>query len=92
MIDGLDFDIFFKYKADNRTRGYSWVLVKEWCKLDIRKFSFSQRMIDEWNRLPGDCADATGVNVFGLAGVAAVRRGAWARRVRSGCGHAPTTC
>ena len=37
----------------NRTRGHSWALAKERCKLDIRKYAFSQRTINEWNRLPG---------------------------------------
>ena len=54
--------MFFKYKADNRTRGHSWALAKEQCKLDIRKYAFSQRTINEWNRLPGECDNATSVN------------------------------
>ena len=37
-IEGLDSGMFFKYKTDNRTRGHSWVLAKERCKLDIRKY------------------------------------------------------
>ena len=47
--------MFFKYKTDNRTRGHSWALAKERCKLDIRKYAFSQRKINEWTRLPGEC-------------------------------------
>ena len=27
-IEGLDSDMFFKYKTANRTRGYSWMLAK----------------------------------------------------------------
>ena len=34
------------------------------CKLDIRKYAFSQRTINEWNRLPGECVHATSVNMF----------------------------
>ena len=45
-------------------RGHSWALAKERCKLDIRKFAFSQRTIHEWNRLPGECVNATSVNMF----------------------------
>ena len=55
--------MLFKYKTDNRTRGHSWALAKEVCKLDIRKFAFFQRMINEWNRLPGECVNATSVNI-----------------------------
>ena len=54
--------MFFKYRTDNRTRGHSWALAKERFKLDIRKYTFSQRTINEWNRLPGECA--TSVNMF----------------------------
>ena len=54
-IEDLDSGMFFKYKTDNRTRGHSWALAKERCKLDIRKYAFSQRTINEWNRLPGEC-------------------------------------
>ena len=55
QVESLDSGMFFKYKTDNRTRGHSWVLAKERCKLDIRKSAFSQRTIDEWNRLPREC-------------------------------------
>ena len=56
--------MFFKYKTDNRTRGHSWALAKERCKLDIRKYAFSQRTINEWNRLPWECVNATSVIMF----------------------------
>ena len=62
-IEGLDSGMFFKYRTGNRTRGHSWALAKERCKLDIRN-AFSQRTINEWNRLPGECVNATSVNVF----------------------------
>ena len=44
-------------KTDNisyRTRGHSLALAIERCKLDIRKYAFFQRTINEWNRLPGN--------------------------------------
>ena len=34
------------------------------CRLDIRKFSFSQRIVNEWNRLSADCVGASSVNIF----------------------------
>ena len=41
-------------------------LTKEEYRLDIRKFSFSQRIVNEQNRLPADCVSAStcGVNMF----------------------------
>ena len=38
-IEGLDSGMFFKYRTNNRTRGHSWALAKERCKLDIRKYA-----------------------------------------------------
>ena len=34
------------------------------CRLDVRKYSFSQRTINVWNKLSTDCVHATSVNVF----------------------------
>ena len=34
------------------------------CRLDMRKYSFSQRVINEWNKLPNDCVNASSVNMF----------------------------
>ena len=43
------------FNQETRTRGYEVALVKDQCTLDVRKYSFSQRTINEWNRLPADC-------------------------------------
>ena len=32
--------------------------------MDIRKYSFSQRTINEWNKLSTDCVIASSVNMF----------------------------
>ena len=56
--------MFFKLKEGCRTRGHKTALVKEQCRLDMRKYSFSQRVINEWNKLPNDCVNASIVNMF----------------------------
>ena len=33
-------------------------------RLDFRKYSFSQRTINGWNKLSTECVHATSVNVF----------------------------
>ena len=30
----------------------------------MRKYSFSQRVINEWNKLPNDCVNVNSVNMF----------------------------
>ena len=54
--------MFFRFKNDSRTRGYSLVLVKCLSRLDIRKYAFSQTVVDDGNRLPEDCINVTSVN------------------------------
>ena len=49
-------------KEERRTRGHGVTLAKKQCRLDIRKFSFSQRTVNEWNRLSADCVGASSVN------------------------------
>ena len=56
--------MFFKLKEGSRTRGHKAALVKEQCRLDMRKYSFSQRVINEWNKLQNDCVNASSVNMF----------------------------
>ena len=56
-------EIFFS-RSRKRTRGHGVTLAKNQCRLDIRKFSFSQRIVNEWNRLSADCVGASIVNIF----------------------------
>ena len=62
--DDVGRNMFFKLKEGSRTRGHKAALVKEQCRLDMRKYSFSQRVINEWNKLPNDCVNASSVNMF----------------------------
>ena len=52
------------YKEEKRTRGHGVTLAKKQCRLDIRKSSFSQRTVNEWNILSADCVGASSVNMF----------------------------
>ena len=67
MLNGnenIDRNIFFSLKKDNRTRGHQVTLIKDQCRLDIRKYPFSQRTINEWTKLSTDCVTASSVNMF----------------------------
>ena len=62
--EDVDRNMFFKLKEGSKTTGNKAALVKEQCRLDMRKYSFSQRVINEWNKLPNDCVNASSVNMF----------------------------
>ena len=57
-------EIFFTVKEERRTRGHGVTLAKTQCRLDIRKFPFSQRTVYECIRLSADCVGASSVNIF----------------------------
>ena len=46
----IDPNIFVKIKTNKRTRGHNFTLVKEQSRLDVRKYSFSQRTVNPWNK------------------------------------------
>ena len=62
--EDVDRNMFFKLKEGSRTRGKKAALVKAQCRLDMIKYSFSQRVTNEWNKLPNDCVNASSVNMF----------------------------
>ena len=62
--ENIDRNMFFSPEKDSRTRGHEVTLIKDLCRLDIRKYSFLQRTINEWNNLSTDCITASRVNMF----------------------------
>ena len=55
---------FLEIKQSKITRGHNFTLVMKQSRLDVRKFSFSQRTINVWNKLPTKCVHAGSVNMF----------------------------
>ena len=55
---------FFEIKESKITRRHNFMLVKKQSRLDVRKFSFYQRTINVWNKLPAECVHASSVNMF----------------------------
>ena len=62
--ENIDPNIFFKIKTGKITRGHDFTLVKWQNRLDFRKYSFSQRTVNEWNKLSADCVHSSSVNMF----------------------------
>ena len=44
--EDVDRNVFFKLKESSKTREHKTALVMEQCRLDMRKYSFSQRVIN----------------------------------------------
>ena len=64
MYENIDKNMFFSLKKDSRTRGHEVKFIKDKYRLAIRKYSFSQRTINEWNKLSTDCVTASSMNMF----------------------------
>jgi ribonuclease P/MRP protein subunit RPP40 len=62
-MDNLDVHKFFQF-TNAPTRGHSLKLVKHSCNLDIRKFSFSHRVVNTWNSLSEDIVACDSINSF----------------------------
>ena len=61
--EGLDKDLFFK-TAGRIGRGHKYKLEKSRSRLDIRKYCFSNRIVDAWNGLPDQVVSCENLNKF----------------------------
>ena len=67
MLNGYEnikSNICFENKESKITSGNNFTLVKKQSRLDVRKFSCSQRTINVWNKLSTECVHASSVNMF----------------------------
>ena len=55
--------LFHEAKA-NKTRGNEYKLEKTHCRRDVRKYSFTQRVVNIWNSLPNYIRSAPSTEVF----------------------------
>ena len=55
---------FLEIKQSKITRGHNFTLVKKQSRLNVTKFSFSQRTINVWNKLSTECVHASSFNMF----------------------------
>ena len=57
-------DRLFSSVGGDRIRGNNFELKEETFKLDIRKKSFTVRVVRHWNRLPRDVVDVPSLETF----------------------------
>ena len=50
-IYAVDKEKFFKYRTTN-TRGHDQKIYKQQSRINARKFFFTQRVVNDWNKLP----------------------------------------
>ena len=58
------YEYFLKLNTDSRTRCHNYKLYKSSCRVDIRKFTFSRRVVDIWNSLDTETVNARSLNNF----------------------------
>ena len=61
---GIRHNGLFEIDKSERNRGHHLKLKKQRCRLDIRKYSFSHRVVDEWNKLPSVVVESESIDVF----------------------------
>jgi hypothetical protein len=54
----------FDLDPNTRTRGHSEQIKKKFCRINLRKFSFTNRIVDLWNTLPQSVIDAKDARQF----------------------------
>ena len=54
----------FDLDPNTQTRGHSKKIKKKFCKINLRKFSFTNRIVDLWNTLPQSVIDAKDARQF----------------------------
>ena len=57
-------DFFIIEDEDGKTRGHPYKIHKLHPRLDIRKYSFTQRIVNDWNRRPGSAVMSASINHF----------------------------
>ena len=62
--EDVDRNVYFKLKVGRISRGHKPAVVKEQGRLDMRKYPFSQRIINDSNNLSDDCIIDSSVDML----------------------------
>ncbi len=64
FLEGVQWQDFFQVDDNSRLRGHPLKLRNDRSRLDLRKFIFSQRVVNMWNDLPTEVVTASSVKMF----------------------------
>ncbi len=64
FLEGVQWQDFFQMADTSRMRGHPLKLRKDRSRLDLRKFTFSQRVVNMRNDLPAEVVTASSVKMF----------------------------
>ena len=62
--ENIDSNIVFEIKESKITRGHNYTMAKKQSRLDVRKYSFSQRTTNVSNKLSTDCVHASSTLMY----------------------------
>ena len=61
-LEGVKREDFFQLRTGRR--GHSLTILKQHCRLNVRKYFFTHRVVDTWNKLSEDTVNSKTVNSF----------------------------
>ncbi len=64
FLEGVQWQDFFQMADTSRLQGHPLKLRKDRSRLDLRKFTFSQRVVNMWNDLPEEVVTASSMKMF----------------------------
>ena len=59
----IDKEKLFDIK-ETQTRGHDLKIYKQHTRLNVRKYFFTERIINDWNKLPKEAIKAKNINAF----------------------------
>ena len=63
-LEGVKREDFFQLRTATGRRGHSLTILKQHCRLNVRKYFFTHRVVDTWNKLSEDTVNSKTVNSF----------------------------
>ena len=63
-LEGVKREDFFQLRTATGRRGHSLTILKQHCRLNVQKYFFTHRVVDNWNNLSADTVHSKTVDSF----------------------------